>query len=255
VSGNEVCLNSSCLQRSLASLEWLRVDDRITLERVENSLNILLNSENVNIQFHNVPNDVYVVAELRGSTMGIQVISAQGPASPLRPCSLRLQDSMDFGVDPLNKQDSSMLESIDSEAQNYEFLDVSQKNARLSEDRRSVTRIKSYNQAIVCLNKPLCKGESISIKVDALNNKWKGTLSLGVLSASPQTAPISLLDFKRSCWLATQDYVNINGQVMASKYGEALEQIQVGTVITLTLTHAGMLSELTRKSKTLRKTL
>ncbi|XP_017068306.1 neuralized-like protein 4 isoform X2 [Drosophila eugracilis] len=241
VSGNEVCFNSSCLQRSLASLEWLRVDDKITLERVENSLNMLLNSENVNIQFHNVPNDVYVVAELRGSTMGIQVISAQGPASPLRPCSLRLQDSMDFGVDPLNKQDSSMLESIDSEAQNYEFLDISQKNARLSEDRRSVARIKSYNQAIVCLNKPLCKGESISIKVDALNNKWKGTIGLGVLSASPQTAPISLLDLKKSCWLATHDYVNINGQVMASKYGDALEQIQVGTVITLTLTHAGML--------------
>nr|NP_648688.2 neuralized E3 ubiquitin protein ligase 4 [Drosophila melanogaster]API64957.1 neuralized E3 ubiquitin protein ligase 4 [Drosophila melanogaster] len=241
VSGNEVCFNSSCLQRSLASLEWLRVDDRITLERVENSLNILLNSENVNIHFHNVPNDVYVVAELRGSTMGIQVISAQGPASPLRPCSLRLQDSMDFGVDPLNKQDSSMLESIDSEALNYEFLDVSQKNARLSDDRRSVTRIKSYNQSIVCLNKPLCKGESISIKVDALNNKWKGTVGLGVLSASPQTVPISLLDFKRSCWLATHDYVNINGQVMPSKYGDALEQIQVGTVITLTLTHAGML--------------
>ncbi|EDW41441.1 neuralized-like protein 4 [Drosophila sechellia] len=241
VSGNEVCLNSSCLQRSLASLEWLRVDDRITLERVENSLNILLNSENVNIQFHNIPNDVYVVAELRGSTMGIQVISAQGPASPLRPCSLRLQDSMDFGVDPLNKQDSSMLESIDSEALNYEFLDVSQKNARLSDDRRSVTRIKSYNQSIVCLNKPLCKGESISIKVDALNNKWKGTVGLGVLSASPQTGPISLLDFKRGCWLATHDYVNINGQVIASKYGDALEQIQVGTVITLTLTHAGML--------------
>ncbi|KAH8378831.1 hypothetical protein KR009_001688 [Drosophila setifemur] len=241
VSGNEVRFNSSCLQRSLASLEWLRVDDRITLERVENSLNMLLNSENVNIQFPNVPSDVYVVAELRGSTMGIQVISAQGPASPLRPCSLRLQDSMDFGMDPLNKQDSSMLESIDSEAQNYEFVDVSQKNGKLSEDRRSASRVKSYNQAIVCMNKPLCKGESISIKVDALNNKWKGTLGLGVLSVCPQTAPISLLDCKRSCWLATHDYVNINGQVMASKYGDALDQIQVGAVITLTLTHAGML--------------
>ncbi|KAH8270110.1 hypothetical protein KR018_004088, partial [Drosophila ironensis] len=243
VTGNEVRQNSICLQRSLASLEWLRVDDRITVERVENTLNILLNSENVNIQFNNVPTDVYVVAELSGSTMGIQVISAQGPASPLRPCSLRLQDSMDFGVDPLNKQDSSMLESIDSEAQNYEFVDMSQKHGRLSEDRRSVARLKSYNQAIVCLNKPLCKGESISIKVDALNNKWKGTLGLGVLSACPQTAPISLMDCKRNCWLATHDYVNINGQVMPSKYGEALDQIQVGTVITLSLTHAGMLSE------------
>ncbi|XP_062133329.1 neuralized-like protein 4 [Drosophila sulfurigaster albostrigata] len=243
VSGNEVRYNSSCLQRSLASLEWLRVDDRITLERVENSLNILLNSENVNIQFHNIPNDVYVVAELLGSTMAVQVISTQGPASPLRPCSLRLQDSMDFGMDPLNKQDSSMLESIDSEAQNYEFVDVSNKHVRLGDDRRSACRSKSFNQAIVCLNKPLCKGESISIKVDAINNKWKGTLSLGVLSTCPQamSIPISLLNCKRSCWLATHDYININGQVMASKYGEVLDQIQLGTVITMTLTHAGML--------------
>lgn len=243
VSGNEVRYNSSCLQRSLASLEWLRVDDRITLERVENSLNILLNSENVNIQFHNIPNDVYVVAELLGSTMAVQVISTQGPASPLRPCSLRLQDSMDFGMDPLNKQDSSMLESIDSEAQNYEFVDISNKHVRLAEDRRSASRAKSFNQAIVCLNKPLCKGESISIKVDAINNKWKGTLSLGVLATCPQamSIPISLLNCKRSCWLATHDYININGQVMASKYGEALDNIQVGSVITMTLTHAGML--------------
>ncbi|EDV96611.1 neuralized-like protein 4 [Drosophila grimshawi] len=243
VSGNEVHLNSSCLQRSLASLEWLRVDDRITLERVENSVSILLNSENVNIQFHNVPNNVYVVAELMGSTMGIQVISTQMPASPLRPCSLRLQDSMDFGMDPLNKQDSSMLESIDSEAQNYEFVDISNKNVRLGDDRRSAARSKSFNQAIVSLNKPLCKGESISIKVDTINNKWKGTLSLGVLATCPQaqSMPISLLNCKSSCWLATHDYININGQVMASKYGEALENIQVGTVITMTLTHAGML--------------
>lgn len=245
VTGNEVRFNSSCLQRSLASLEWLRVDDRITLERVENSVNILLNSENVNIQFHNVPNNVYVVAELRGSTMAVQVISTQVPASPLRPCSLRLQDSMDFGMDPLNKQDSSMLESIDSEAQNYEFVDISNKHTRLSDDRRSASRSKSFNQAIVYLNKPLCKGESISIKVDAINNKWKGTLGLGVMATCPQAlaVPISLLNCKRSCWLATHDYININGQVMASKYGEALDNIQVGTVITLSLTHAGLLSK------------
>ncbi|XP_030373282.1 neuralized-like protein 4 [Scaptodrosophila lebanonensis] len=246
VSGNEVRFNSTCLQRSFASLEWLRIDDRITLELSSTrTLRILLNSEDMNIKFNDIPNDVYVVVELQGSTMAVQVISSQGPTSPLRPCSLRLQDSMEFGMDPLNKQDS-MLESIDSEAQIYEFVDISNKHARLSDDRRSVTRTKSYNQAIVCLNKPLCKGESISIKVDALNNKWKGTLGLGVVATCPQQAsanivPISLLNCKRNCWLATHDFININGQVVASKYGEMLEQIQVGTVITLTLTHAGML--------------
>lgn len=62
--------------------------------------------------------------------------------------------------------------------------------------------------------------------------------------ANSATLPPSIIQCKRPCWLATHDYININGQNIASKYGEALEHIQPGTVITMTLTHAGMLSKI-----------
>lgn len=97
--------------------------------------------------------------------MAVQVISLQGPMSPLRPCSLRLQDSLDLGIDPLKNQDS-MLESIDSESSSFEFSDAHGKNIQLLDDKRSARRIQSYNQAIVLVAKPLCKGHSISVNIN-----------------------------------------------------------------------------------------
>ncbi|XP_055383561.1 neuralized-like protein 4 isoform X2 [Condylostylus longicornis] len=246
VSGNEVRYNRSLLHHSMASLEWLRVGDRIVLELTPaRTLRILLNSEDMNINFQNISNDVYVVVELQGSTMAVEVISSQGPTSPLRPCSLRLQDSLELGIDPLNKQDS-MLESIDSESLSFEFSDFHGKNIKLSDERRCAQRIQSYNQALVYITKPLCKGHSISIKIDAINSKWKGTIGVGALGLCPQINnfqfPTSIVLSKRPCWVATHDYININSNKIASKYAEVLEHIQPGTVITMSLSHAGTLA-------------
>lgn len=53
--GNEMRHNSTLMQRSMASLEWLRTGDRITLELTNTrSLKVLLNSEDMNITFPNV---------------------------------------------------------------------------------------------------------------------------------------------------------------------------------------------------------
>lgn len=57
------------------------------------------------------------------------------------------------------------------------------------------------------------------------------------------TLSSSIVHSKRPCWIAVDDAININGQIIPSKYGEALENIQAGTVITMTLTHAGVLSK------------
>ncbi|KFB46796.1 hypothetical protein ZHAS_00014801 [Anopheles sinensis] len=250
VSGNEVRHNSTLLQKSLASLEWLRAGDRIAIELTPSrTLRILLNSEDMNINFAGLPDpgDVFAVVELIGSTMAVQVISSQGPSSPLRPCSLRLQDSLELGLDPLNKQDS-MLESIDSDSLSMEFSELYiGKNVTLGDERKSAARVQSYNQAVVCLSKPLCKGHSVSVRVNTVNPLWKGTIAIGALGMAPGVAsaqfpfPTSAILFRRPCWIATHDYVNINGTKTQSRYGEILDSIQPGTIITLTLTHAGSL--------------
>lgn len=105
-----------------------------------------------------------MVVELQGPVMAVQVISLQGPSSPLRPRSLRLQDSLDLGIDPLKNQDS-MLESIDSEAPLFEFSDAFGKNIQLLDDRRAARRTQSFNQATVCVSRPLCKGQCISVSM------------------------------------------------------------------------------------------
>lgn len=108
---------------------------------------------------------------MRGATLALQVISSPSPKSPLRPCSLRLQDSLEFcGVDPLYKQDS-MLESMDSEMPQFEFAECCGKNIGLLEDNRSAMRLSSYNHGMVYVTKPLCKGESITVSTTLENNK------------------------------------------------------------------------------------
>lgn len=55
VTENEIRYNRILLRRSMASLEWLRAGDRITLELTTNrTIRILLNSEDMNISFSNV---------------------------------------------------------------------------------------------------------------------------------------------------------------------------------------------------------
>lgn len=71
---------------------------------------------------------------------------------------------------------------------------------------------------------------------------------MGALGVCPQNnnmpLPSSIVMCKRPCWVATHDYVNINGNKVSSKYGEALEHIQPGTVITMSLSHTGNLGSI-----------
>lgn len=77
-----------------------------------------------------------------------------------------------------------------------------------------------------------------------MNTKWKGTIILGVIGVNPNTitCPSSAILLRRPCWIATHDYVNVNGVKYQSKYADILNDIHADTVITLTLTYSGSLT-------------
>lgn len=82
------------------------------------------------------------------------------------------------------------------------------------------------------------------IKIDEINTKWKGTIILGAVSSYLNSIhlPLSAILLRRSCWIITHDYLNINGNKIQSKLGESLLRIQKDSIITLTLTHSGSLT-------------
>lgn len=250
VSGDGVWFNKTLLNRSLASLEWLRPEDTLTVELTSSrTVRMLINGEDMNVQFSNVDSrDLYLVVELQGATAGVEIVSTVGPSSPLRPCSLRLQDSLEYVLDPLNsrQQQDSMLESIDSDFFTFEFAhDFHGESVKIADDRKMGQRVKSYNYGCIGIPKPLCKGHSICIKVEEVNPKWKGTLAIGAIGVAPHhinfNALSSSLLLKRPCWIVTHDYVNVNGHKTRSNYGEVLDRIQRGTIVTMMLTHSGSL--------------
>lgn len=177
--------------------------------------------------------------------MAIQIISTQTPQSPLRPYNLRLQDSLELGLD-LNKNDS-MLESIEVDCFVHEFLENCGTNVRLSEDKKSATRVQSYNNALVCMSKPLVRGQSVSLKVNKICNKWNGTMAFGFIGNNPNcnklAFPSTAINLEKPCWIISNEHFNINGsRTKTSKFVEAFEQIKAGTIITIAVNISGALS-------------
>ncbi|XP_031830044.2 neuralized E3 ubiquitin protein ligase 4 [Nomia melanderi] len=264
LTGNEVRHNGYVLCMNYCpSLEWLRVSDKIGLKRThEGNLKFYINGEDMGVAASNIPEGVYAVIELFGTTVAVNITSSKQQNPAVSPnASLRLQDSLELLLDPMPpvlRNDTGMDTSVDvSEGKlvndailtptqpppihltgesdwNYEFHENHGRNVQL-ETKLIARRVASYNQGVVMSSRPLIKGKPFVVKVERLNERWVSNILCGVTCISPEKAnfPLTALGFKKHSWIICSDWILHNGTRVKTKYGAGLDNLQSGSVVGL----------------------
>nr|XP_012135898.1 PREDICTED: uncharacterized protein LOC100874771 isoform X5 [Megachile rotundata] len=263
LTGNEVRHNGYVLCMNYCpSLEWLRVGDKIGMKRThEGNLKFYINGEDMGIAASNIPEMVYGVIELFGSTVAVNITSSKQQNTAVSPnASLRLQDSLELLLDPMPpvlRNDAGMDTSADvSEGKlvndvtltptqstphlvgesdwSYEFHENHGRNIQL-ETKTIARRVASYNQGVVMSSRPLIKGKPFLVKIEKLNERWVSNILCGVTCISPEKAnfPLTALGFKKHSWIICSDWISHNGIRVKTKYGAALENLQSNSVVGL----------------------
>lgn len=241
------------------SLDWLRVGDKIGVKRTyEGNLKFYVNGEDMGVAAFDVPEMVYAVIELFGSTVAVNITSSKQQNPAISPnASLRLQDSLELLLDPVPpRNDAGMDTSVDiSEGKlnettltptqpppvtvvfdgNYEFHENHGRNIQL-ETKTIARRVASYNQGVVMSSRPLVKGKSFQVKIDKLNERWVSNILCGVSCISPEkqtSFPLTALGFKRHSWIICSDWIFQNGIRVKTRYGAGLENLQCNSTVGL----------------------
>ncbi|KAK9298978.1 hypothetical protein QLX08_007891 [Tetragonisca angustula] len=247
LTGNEVRHNGYVLCMNYCpSLEWLRVGDKVGLKRThEGNLKFYINGEDMGIAASNIPEMVYAVVDLFGSTVTVNITSSKQQNNAVSPnASLRLQDSLELLLDPMPpilRNDTGMDTSVDvSEGKlindaaltptqsaahfigesdwSYEFHENHGRNIQL-ETKTSARRVASYNQ----------------VKIEKLNKRWVSNIFCGVTCISPEKAnfPLTALGFKKYSWIICSDWISHNGIRIKTKYGAILENLHCNSIVGL----------------------
>ncbi|CAK9826969.1 Neuralized-like protein 4 [Anthophora retusa] len=262
LTGNEVRHNGYVLCMNYCpSLEWLRVGDKIGMKRThEGNLKFYINGEDMGVAASDIPEMVYAVVDLFGSTVAVHITSSKQQNNAVSPnASLRLQDSLELLLDPMPpvlRNDIGMDTSVDvSEGKLmnetiltptqsahlggesdwiYEFHENHGRNIQL-ETKTIARRVASYNQGVVMSSRPLIKGKPFLVKIERLNERWVSNILCGVTCISPEKAnfPLTALGFKKHSWIICSDWISHNGIRVKTKYGAALESLQSNNVVGL----------------------
>lgn len=265
LTGNEVRHTGFVLASNYCpSLDWLRVGDKIGMKRThEGNLKFYVNGEDMGVAASDVPEMVYAVIELFGSSVAVNITSSKQQNITISPnASLRLQDSLELLLDPMPpilRNDAGMDTSIDaSEGKlinevtltptqstaavpagdgdwSYEFHENHGRNIQL-EAKTIAKRVASYNQGVVMSSRPLIKGKPFQVRIERLNERWVSNILCGVSCISPEKAtsfPLTALGFKRHSWIICSDWISHNGTRVKTKYGGNLESLQCNSIVGL----------------------
>ncbi|KAK5646861.1 hypothetical protein RI129_005325 [Pyrocoelia pectoralis] len=241
ITGNQMRMKNKVLHQFTPNLNWLRGGDRLGLLRIHDGcVKILINSEELHLNFPNIGENIYAIVELRGSCSAVVVTSRKVPISPITV--VPLQDSLEFVLeqDRIKTEPSSIQPIEINKPILYEFHENHGRNIEILSDRSVARRVASYNQGLVIVQPALQPGQTVKVLLEQLDMKWSSSLMLGIVCGAAErfNLPVTGLAIKNSSCIIASDWVSINGVKSKSNYNK-LSCLTAGTFVGLMLTESG----------------
>ncbi|XP_032178448.1 neuralized-like protein 4 isoform X2 [Mustela erminea] len=220
--GNTMRNNYGC------DLDALGTGARIGMMRTaKGDLHYFINGQDQGAACSGLPPDVYAVVDLYGQCVQVSITNATGPMDN----SLATSNTATEKSFPLHSPVAGVA---------HRFHSSCGKNVTLEEDGTRAVRAAGYAHGLVFSTKELKTEEVFEVKVEELDEKWAGSLRLGLTTLAPGETgpgaaggpglPPSLPELRsKTTWMVTSCEVRRDGQLQRMNYGRNLERLGVGS--------------------------
>uniref|UniRef100_A0ABM5GQC4 Neuralized-like protein 4 n=1 Tax=Pogona vitticeps TaxID=103695 RepID=A0ABM5GQC4_9SAUR len=220
--GNTMRNNYGC------DLDSLTTGSRIGMMRTaKGDLHYFINGVDQGVACSGLPpgKEVYAVVDLYGQCVQVSITSATGP--------------MDNSLSTSNITEKSFPIHSPVPGVAHRFHSTCGKNVAFQDDGCRAVRVAGYCHGIVFSMKELKTDEIFEVKIDDLDEKWSGSVHVGLTTLLPSDAPFpvtglpaSVLELRsKVTWLVTGSEVRRNGLLQKQNYGCSLERLGVGSRI------------------------
>ncbi|XP_060111332.1 neuralized-like protein 4 isoform X3 [Heteronotia binoei] len=220
--GNTMRNNYGC------DLDSLTTGSRIGMMRTaKGDLHYFINGVDQGVACSGLPpgKEVYAVIDLYGQCVQVSITSATGP--------------MDNSLSTSNITEKSFPIHSPVPGVAHRFHTSCGKNVAFQDDGCRAVRVAGYCHGIVFSMKELKTEEVFEVKIDELDEKWSGSVHMGLTTFLPLDAPYAVTGLPSSVlelrskvtWLVTGTEVRRNGILQKQNYGCSLERLGVGSRI------------------------
>ncbi|XP_077749012.1 neuralized-like protein 4 isoform X6 [Canis aureus] len=222
--GNTMRNNYGC------DLDALGTGARIGMMRTaKGDLHYFINGQDQGAACSGLPpgKEVYAVVDLYGQCVQVSITNATGPMDN----SLATSNTATEKSFPLHSPAAGVA---------HRFHSTCGKNVALEEDGTRAVRAVGYAHGLVFSTKELKTEEVFEVKVEELDEKWAGSLRLGLTTLAPGEMgpgagggpglPPSLPELRtKTTWMVSSCEVRRDGQLQRMNYGRSLERLGVGS--------------------------
>ncbi|XP_039266317.2 neuralized-like protein 4 [Styela clava] len=205
-------------------LDELKVGDHIGLMRKEEgTLHFFINGVDQGVAANNIPPHIYGVVDLYGRAVSVSIV----PHHSVFERSRRNNAVVDRIL-----LDSNLLEEREPL-----LFDVScGKHIELSSCKKSAMRqnpLEDFNHAVVLSARTLNTGETFTVKVEDVVEKWSGSLEIGITTYPPEALnfPATMTNVRSGTWIMTATGVMVNGVTVVDDYGTNVDNMSIGDTL------------------------